>query len=90
MNYDNDFDENTPEYEYYTDLILEESVSNKATCRGCFRKIDKGILRWCSEEVDSDEPVYTSKKYYHTHCLPGIAGHPIVDYNPKTKSGTLA
>lgn len=86
----NEYDENTPEYKYYTDLLLEESVSNKATCRGCFSRIDKGVLRWCSDQVDSVETIYTSKRYYHTQCLPGIAGHPIVEYNPKTKQGKLA
>lgn len=45
---ENEFDENTPEYEYYTDLFLEESASDRSSCRTCHKKIAKGILRWCS------------------------------------------
>lgn len=71
------------------DLILEDSPSNKATCKGCSQKIDKGILRWASDFVNQFGQIYISKRYYHTQCLPGIAGNPIVDYNPKTKQGKL-
>ncbi|KAL4483917.1 hypothetical protein ABPG72_013923 [Tetrahymena utriculariae] len=83
------FDSNTPEYKYYEDLCLEVSVSNKAKCRSCGKTIDKDVLRWCSSERDRVETVYVSKRYYHQNCLPPVAGHPVVEYNPKTKSGQL-
>ncbi|EAS04828.1 poly polymerase and DNA-ligase Zn-finger region family protein, putative (macronuclear) [Tetrahymena thermophila SB210] len=84
-----DYDSNTPEYKFYEDLYLEVSVSNKAKCRSCGKTIDKDVLRWCSSERDRAEPIYVSKRYYHQKCLPPVAGHPIVDYNPKTQTGKL-
>lgn len=69
------------ELNIYTDLYLEEASSNRSTCRTCGRKIDKGILRWCSVEDFQIDEGYITNKYYHTGCLPAEVGHPMVDYN---------
>lgn len=46
------------EHHIYEDLFLEVSASNRSTCRGCGKRIDKDILRWCSVEAGEEEYGY--------------------------------
>ena len=52
--------------------IIEEAKSNRAACRGCKEKIQKGELRLGDEVVNAfaggDEPSY---QWYHLACAAG-------------------
>ena len=50
--------------------IIEESKSNRATCRSCREKIDKGVLRFGAETPNAfgDGPSY---QWHHLACAAG-------------------
>ncbi len=50
--------------------IIEESKSNRATCRTCREKIDKGVLRFGAETPNAfgDGPSY---QWHHLACAAG-------------------
>lgn len=52
--------------------VIEESKSNRATCRTCRQKIDKGVLRFGEETVNTFNPDGgTSHFWHHLECAAG-------------------
>lgn len=52
--------------------VIEESKSNRATCRTCRQKIDKGILRFGEETVNTFNPDGGSSYFWHhLECAAG-------------------
>jgi hypothetical protein len=51
--------------------LIEESKSNRATCRTCKQKIDKGILRFGEETPSQYDEGGTSYFWHHLLCAAG-------------------
>jgi hypothetical protein len=52
--------------------VIEESKSNRATCRTCRQKIDKGVLRFGEETVNTfSSDGGTSYFWHHLTCAAG-------------------
>ncbi len=52
--------------------LIEESKSNRATCRTCRQKIDKGVLRFGEETVNTfSSDGGTSYFWHHLECAAG-------------------
>lgn len=52
--------------------IIEESKSSRATCRSCKKKIDKGVLRFGEETVNTfSSDGGTSYFWHHLECAAG-------------------
>lgn len=51
--------------------VIEESKSNRATCRTCRQKIDKGVLRFGEEAPNQFDEGTTSYFWHHLLCAAG-------------------
>ncbi len=49
--------------------IIEESKSNRATCRSCRQKIEKGVLRYGEEMPNAFDPEGAAASYAWHHLL---------------------
>lgn len=51
--------------------VIEESKSNRASCRTCRQKIDKGVLRFGEEAPNQFDEGTTSYFWHHLLCAAG-------------------
>lgn len=60
-------------------MELEYSKSNRAACKQCKEKIEKGVVRIglkTSTEKEEEEPAFDAVKWHHFQCLPRMRGVP--------------